>query len=84
MKNTNEDLKKGCAGCFAIILLLALVLFVTPLFLMWGWNLGVIALFPSFPAIGYWTAFWVDCFIGVIGGKFKHIDWSSTFDKLWK
>lgn len=69
-KNTDE-ITKGCAIAIAAIIIAIIALLISPLFLMWGWNFGVLALFPALPTMGYWTAFWIEVCIGAIGSKFK-------------
>lgn len=68
----NVDAKTGCGVVIGIIALIAILAFVTPLFFMWGWNYGVMALFPALPAMEYWTAFFISMFFGAIGGKFHN------------
>lgn len=71
------DAKLGCGIIIAAIALITLLMFVSPLFLMWGWNLGVLALFPALPVMEYWTAFFVCMFFGAIGSKFHGYDFNS-------
>lgn len=74
MNKKNEDNTKLVIGCVTIVIAIVLFIaaaFLSPLFLMWGWNLGVLALFPALPTMGYWTAFWISVFLGAIGHKFK-------------
>lgn len=79
---TKMDGKTGCAIVIAGLLLIAIAVFISPLFLMWGWNLGVLALFPTLPTMGYWTAFWIEVFVGAIGSKFKSsINLQDYFNK---
>ena len=70
-KNMDFSTKIGCGALILLFIVAIAMAFISPLFLMWGWNLGVLALFPALPAMGYWTAFWIGVFLGAIGGKFK-------------
>lgn len=74
MKKSNqkaeETAKIGCGVVAALIFIIPLLLFITPLFLMWTWNLAVCALFPTLPAMTYWVAFGVNWFLNIIGNKF--------------
>jgi hypothetical protein len=73
------DAKTGCGIIVGAIALIVILMFVSPLFLMWGWNLGVLALFPALPVMEYWTAFFVSMFFGAIGSKFHGVN--SSFNK---
>ena len=81
-KGMDFDTKIGCGAAIALVAVGIAMAFISPLFLMWGWNLGVLALFPALPIMGYWTAFWICVFLGAIGEKFKStINFQDYFNK---
>lgn len=81
-KDMDFDTKVGCGAVIALIIIVIAIAFISPLFLMWGWNLGVLALFPALPTMGYWTAFWACIFLGAVGNKFKStINFQDYFNK---
>ena len=69
-KAAEDIVKAGCGIAAATILMIPLMLFLTPLFLMWTWNLAVCALFPTLPSMTYWVAFGVNWFLNIVGNKF--------------
>lgn len=81
-KDMDFDTKVGCGLAITLVIVAIAMAFISPLFLMWGWNFGILALFPTLPTMGYWTAFWVSVFLGAIGEKFKStINFQDYFNK---
>lgn len=82
-KMTDEDkIKLGCGTIVGMLVLLALALFLTPLFLMLTWNLAVCALFPTLPVMSYWIAFGINWFLNIIGNKFVNTGINSYLNKI--
>lgn len=75
-------IKLGCGAVVAILVVFALALFLTPLFLMLTWNLAVCALFPTLPAMTYWVAFGVNWFLNIIGNKFINTGVNSYLNRI--
>lgn len=65
-----DSTNKLVVGCITVVLVALVLAFLEPLVFMWGWNYGVIALFPQLSAISYWTAFWVCALISACGTLF--------------
>ena len=72
----------GCGAAVIAVICIIGSMFLTPLFLMLTWNLGVCALFPTLPVMGYWVAFLVNWFLGIVGNKFTSNSTSATLDKI--
>lgn len=70
-ETAKEAGKIGCGVLIALIVIIGISLFLSPLFLMLTWNLAVCALFPTLPLMTYWVAFGINIFLGIVGGKFK-------------
>ena len=60
------DNSKSCLTIILALLLVIALLFILPVFLMLGWNLGVCALFASLPYMSYWAAFWIEIFLIIV------------------
>lgn len=70
-ETAKEAGKIGCGVLIALIVIMGISLFLSPLLLMLTWNLAICALFPTLPLMSYWVAFGINIFLGIIGGKFK-------------
>ena len=62
------------AGCFGLLVAIALLLFVGPWIVMHAWTLIAVNMFGA-PVMPYWTAFWGTCAAHIIFGK-----WSNKSD----
>lgn len=80
--NNNNAVALGCGTIFAVIAILALSFFLTPVFLMLTWNLAVCSLFSTLPAMTYWVAFGVNWFLSIVGNKFINTGISAKLDKI--
>ena len=68
----DSDLKDGCAWIIALLIILALSLFLGPLFFMLTWNCALCAVFVMVPTVTYWQAFGICILLDIIGGKFYY------------
>lgn len=66
----DSDLKEGCAWLVVLLIILALSVFLGPLFFMLAWNYALCAVFVAIPTVTYWQAFGICILLDIIGGKF--------------
>lgn len=66
----DSDLKEGCAWIVVLLIILALSIFLGPLFFMLAWNYALCAVFVAVPTVTYWQAFGICILLDIIGGKF--------------
>ena len=81
-EDINKKVATGCGVIVDTLIALLFTIFLTPLFLMLTWNLAVCAVFPSLAPMGYWVAFGVNWFLGIVGNKFAGGGVSADFDKI--
>ena len=82
-KMTDEaKITLGCGTIIMMLVMFALALFLTPVFLMLTWNLAVCALFPTLPAMSYWVAFGVNWFLNIIGNKFVNTGINAYLNRI--
>lgn len=53
------------AGCFGVLVAIALAIFLGPWIVMHAWNLIVVGMFAG-PVMSYWTAFWCTLAVRVL------------------
>ena len=66
-----KDWSELIGGCLIILILILICSFVSALVLMLLWNWLAPIFWNEAPVLGYWEAYGINIFLGLLGGFFK-------------
>lgn len=76
----DRDVKEGCVWIIVLLVILAISIFLGPLFFMLCWNYALCAVFVAIPTVTYWQSFGLCFLLGIVGSKFYSTSWNKKID----